>query len=80
MDITIEHQVKQLRDAGYEFTKEQAAILKKFGEMKQNRYDCGEMFEIEEDFEIISKTFDTLDELAADTVKQAKEYVKRYSF
>ena len=55
--------------------------LKKYGEMKQNRFDCGEMFELEEEgFEIYSKTFDTLEELAADTVKQAENYLKRYSF
>ena len=79
MDITIEHQVKKLKDGGYKFTDEQKAVLKKYSEIKQNRYDCGNMFELEEDEMIVEKHYSSLDDVPTDTVRQAEEYVKRYS-
>jgi len=78
MNITVEHQVKLLRDGGYQLTPEQAAILRRYAAIKQSRYDNGEMFELEEDFEVVEKRFVSLNELAEDTVKLAAEYVRKY--
>ena len=78
MNITIEHQVKLLRDGGYNLTSEQAATLRKYAAIKQARFDSGEMFELEEDFEVVEKQFSSLDKMAADTVKLAAEYVEKF--
>lgn len=78
MNITVEHQVKLLRDGGYQLSPDQAAILRRYASIKQNRYDNGEMFELEEDFEVVERRFASLDELAEDTVKLAAEYVEKF--
>lgn len=78
MNITVEHQVKLLRDGGYSLTPEQAATLQKYAAIKQTRFDNGEMFELEEDFEVVEKQFSSLEEMAEDTVKLATEYVEKF--
>lgn len=79
LDITVEKQVKRLIEAKYPFTEAQVEILEKYGNLKQSRFDNGEMYELDNGMMVTEKRYASLDEMAEDTVMMASDYVKRYS-
>lgn len=78
LDISVEKNVKLLQAAGFSFSKEQLCILKEYYELRKNRFECGDMFELEDDFMCIETKYTSLAELAEKTCKLASDHNEKY--